>query len=63
MKTDWLVPGVVFALASALTCMIRAEARRRRARKFTEEKVSKWEDEGGRIPGATLSAETTTEMP
>jgi len=63
MRTDRLILAGVFGLATALTWMVRSEVRRRREQSFTEEKVSKWEDEGGRIPGATLSAETTKETP
>jgi hypothetical protein len=62
-RPAWPVPALVFALATALAYVISSGARRRRERRFIEEKVNQWEDEGGRIPGATPSAETITETP
>jgi hypothetical protein len=42
--------------------MAASEVRRRRDKKALKEEVRTWEDEGGRIPGATLAAETTPEI-
>ena len=63
MNRDWLAPAVAFGLAAWLAYLVGTELRRRREKRFLKEEVVKWEDEGGRIPGATLSAETTTESP
>jgi hypothetical protein len=62
MIKNWMVYGLTFGLTLAVGSMAASEVRRRRDKKALKEEVRTWEDEGGRIPGATLAAETTPEI-
>jgi hypothetical protein len=59
MKTfDWLTLALAGGLAWAVTSIVVSEARKRRTEKELEDDVQRWEQEGGHIPGVTVSAET-----
>jgi hypothetical protein len=59
MSRSWLVPGLIVVVATALAYALGTERRRHREGRSLKQEVSKWEDEGGRVPGATLADETT----
>jgi hypothetical protein len=62
MNGKWMPLALGAGLAWAISRIVVSEARRRRAQKDLENEVRRWEDEGGYIPGATVSASTTKEL-